>query len=1028
MNIFQFQGPNPIFCPRCEQEISTPDELSRAARILVITSPNKREEYQLGATLTIGRDPGNNLQILDGQVSRKHAQILRKENHFVVHDLGSRNGTFLNGEKITNDQVLTHMDHLKIGTALLKFYDHGRGKQEEFTFQTVENEPAVEAEPIPSGVSDLTSAGPRPLLKMPRLAGPLEGEPQIAPAKPARTVSPPHPIGRESPVVVSGRPELRADAASPADKPLSRPQAAPSKAGPVGAPPPESPFPGVYPPIAPLKPSGSPLPGSAPAMAPSRPTPRMPNGAAHNLQDHEIPAPALPSGGFPVSDPRGFTQDRAGAAGPSSIVDGGSPMVPPVLMPPPYPSSSPEEGASSFGAPALAAQEPKESPLVPESDSALKAPLPFVPPIGPSSDWRPPVENDLAPSESRAPIGAAGPGQPMPPPPQDGLRQRSLPPSSEAKRPSGLVPPSPGVMPDEIPTPHWPETVLKSPLGGVRELKPTPVDRLVLPEQPEPRTEDILAEVDVTPELMPGKKIQELHDLATIKNEYQKVLYAFRVNEELKNILSLPKLLKRAMELIFELLSPNRGAILLLNDRGQLEPNIVKRRDGIDSLEDIRLSKTLLRRAQEERKSILTTDALLNVGTQSVVMENIKSAMTVPLIAKGKLLGIVHVDSSTGVGGSFSKEDLEILTGIGTQIALAIADATLQKKIEREVESRRRLERYISPGLVDQILTGQDDPTKGGRNQKATVLFSDLRGFTAMSERMTPEEVVTLLNEYFELMVDIVFKYSGTLDKFIGDALMAIWGVPLPTENDPLNAVKAALDMQTEVAHFNLRRRERGEEPIAVGIGINSGALLAGNIGSSKRMEYTVIGDTVNVASRICGVARAEILISHDTYKEICPHVKAEELPTIKLKGKSEEVAIYRILGLYQDPYGQDERRRHPRLKVAFSVSCSKFGESDEHMQGTVDNISQSGMALQVEMKEENAFKMGDLLSFAFQTPDGDQVVGLVGTIVAIKYSCNSRSNVYYDLHIRFKEVSDQTLLVLKRLVGRESPGASGIF
>lgn len=211
--------------------------------------------------------------------------------------------------------------------------------------------------------------------------------------------------------------------------------------------------------------------------------------------------------------------------------------------------------------------------------------------------------------------------------------------------------------------------------------------------------------------------------------------------------------------------------------------------------------------------------------------------------------------------------------------------------------------KYVSKQIVDQLLENDEMLNLGGQEQEATILFSDIRGFTSMSETMPPNEVVETLNEYFNLMIEIIFKYNGTLDKIIGDALMVIYGAPNSTDKDTENAVLTAIEMQEKLIEFNQQRIIHSKLPITIGIGINRGRVISGNIGSRQQMNFTVIGDSVNLASRLCSAAKAdEIIVSETVWKQVKNNraFKARKLNPIKVKGKSKPIEIRAML--YQRP------------------------------------------------------------------------------------------------------------------------------
>jgi adenylate cyclase len=176
------------------------------------------------------------------------------------------------------------------------------------------------------------------------------------------------------------------------------------------------------------------------------------------------------------------------------------------------------------------------------------------------------------------------------------------------------------------------------------------------------------------------------------------------------------------------------------------------------------------------------------------------------------------------------------------------------------------------------------------------VLFSDIRGFTALAETMTPENVASLLSDYFSAMVEVVFRHGGTLDKFIGDAVMAQWGAPLGTDEDADRAMAAALDMQRELASLNAKWRAEGRPELAIGIGLNIGEVFAGNIGSDRRLEFTIIGDAVNTASRLCAAADGgEILLSDEMRRALRVAPPLRERGALEVRGRTQRVTVYSV-------------------------------------------------------------------------------------------------------------------------------------
>ncbi|HTC21805.1 MAG TPA: adenylate/guanylate cyclase domain-containing protein, partial [bacterium] len=209
------------------------------------------------------------------------------------------------------------------------------------------------------------------------------------------------------------------------------------------------------------------------------------------------------------------------------------------------------------------------------------------------------------------------------------------------------------------------------------------------------------------------------------------------------------------------------------------------------------------------------------------------------------------------------------------------------------------LGKYISPEVAKKVLSAGEGVALKGERRECVVMFTDIRGFTAMSENASPEKIVGDLNEYFTLMVDVVIKYEGTLDKFIGDAIMAVWGAPVPFEDKELRGIKAALEMQDVLGQFNKARIDKKLSPLTMGIGLNSGVVVSGNLGSDKRTDYTVIGEEVNLASRLCSkAAPGQVLISEGMYRKLKGLVEVRQLEPIALKGFSEPVKVFEVTRL----------------------------------------------------------------------------------------------------------------------------------
>jgi adenylate cyclase len=407
-------------------------------------------------------------------------------------------------------------------------------------------------------------------------------------------------------------------------------------------------------------------------------------------------------------------------------------------------------------------------------------------------------------------------------------------------------------------------------------------------------------------DFLPEKEIQ---DVEVLRRDYEKLRLAHELGRSIGLEVNLELLLEQIIMKAFELIPADRGVILLMEE-GVPSPKIAKTRDGKN--EHIVLSKSILNEVVTNKASVLSSDATMDSrfsAAHSVIMQGIRSTMTVPLIHHDELLGIMHLDSMIATN-AFTEKDLQIFGGIAGQAAVAIHNSQLARKIEHEAKTRAQFQRLLSPNLVDQVVQGKLQLEKGGALSEVTLLFSDIRGFTSMSESRAPEEIVRMLNEYFELMVDVIFKYEGTLDKFVGDEVIALFGAPVPMKNAELKAVQCALDMMRVLQEWNRTRAAEGQNEVNVGIGINTGLVVTGAIGSSRALQYTAIGDAVNVASRLCSAAQSgQVLLSEPTFRKVQSDVAAVPLPAIRVKGKADELRIYNAVGLRNRTFPAENTR-----------------------------------------------------------------------------------------------------------------------
>jgi len=375
-----------------------------------------------------------------------------------------------------------------------------------------------------------------------------------------------------------------------------------------------------------------------------------------------------------------------------------------------------------------------------------------------------------------------------------------------------------------------------------------------------------------------------------------KLSLLLEISKELAKQQDVNKLLEKVVDITFKVMDVDRVSILMVDAKGELVPRTSRNKLG-EGAGHRHVPRSIASRCVEERLAILTDNAAADerFKGQSILMQSVRSAMTAPLMGSaGRVLGILYVDNMTATN-SFGDEDLEFLIAFSGIAAVAIENSELTKKIAREAVVLSNFQRYFAPGLIEQIASQDSAVELGGAKRPVVIFFSDIRGFTPMSAEMSPDEIATLLTEYFTEMVDIIFEYGGTLDKFMGDAIMALWGAPISADDDADRAMHAAIEMMKALEKLNDKWSAEGRPRIEVGIGINYGEVFVGNIGSERRLEYTVIGDSVNVASRLCSTAKGgEVLVSEPFYRVLRQPPDAEKLD-LKVKGKKEEVPAYRV-------------------------------------------------------------------------------------------------------------------------------------
>lgn len=367
------------------------------------------------------------------------------------------------------------------------------------------------------------------------------------------------------------------------------------------------------------------------------------------------------------------------------------------------------------------------------------------------------------------------------------------------------------------------------------------------------------------------------------------------------------KILEHVLEITFEALPVDRGFILLRDEAtGELECELVRINDHVELRpeSEVPISKTMLESVIRERVALLTFDALSDqrlAGTESVRIHQIRAAMCAPLWSGEKIIGVMQVDTPHHAG-SFQEPDVDLLAALANYCAVAIERNRNAREAEFQRQVRGRLERYHSPAVIEEVMQQGtvvgDEAVHRLKQAEVSVLFADIVGFTAYSEMAQPEDVAELMEGYFSLAVDAIFNQGGTLDKFIGDCVMAFFGAPMSQPDHAYRAVQAAVDFCAGLDAWNAERERQGQRRIASRIGINSGPVVVGDIGSKLRVDYTVLGNTVNVAARLEEkvATPGDIVIGDTTYRQLAGRIPTQTLGEIQLKGLSQPIAAHRVV------------------------------------------------------------------------------------------------------------------------------------
>jgi len=397
---------------------------------------------------------------------------------------------------------------------------------------------------------------------------------------------------------------------------------------------------------------------------------------------------------------------------------------------------------------------------------------------------------------------------------------------------------------------------------------------------------------------------EEIKDLRR-KAKILELLY--EMSKSLGTVFDLKEIFERATDLIFRGTPADRVVALLADERndGVILPNnlvpvgVKTRNEKLAHLtENLTISRTITQKVMREKVAVLSQDAKTDAefsGADSIVSQGVRSTICAPLLTASNVHGVLYADRLDPFA-AFSPDHLELIGAVAAQTAVTVETVKAHKRLAREEVARANYSRFMPEYVVKQLLDNPNSFRLGGANQTITVLFADIRGFTALSEHEKPEKVVSLLNRYFSAMSDIIFDHGGTLDKYIGDGLMALFGAPSASPTDAMNAVKAAVAMQKRLQPLNAELAVDGFAEVFMGIGLHTGEATIGYIGTEKRSEYTAIGDTVNLASRLeSNAAGGQILMSEATATASGNLIPVNPREPLTVKNRVQPVNVFEV-------------------------------------------------------------------------------------------------------------------------------------
>jgi adenylate cyclase len=530
-------------------------------------------------------------------------------------------------------------------------------------------------------------------------------------------------------------------------------------------------------------------------------------------------------------------------------------------------------------------------------------------------------------------------------------------------------------------------------------------------------------------------------DVKTLKKVAERLKLLIDVGQALGTSLELPKLISTCLEKLFEVFpQADRAMIVVYAPDGSLPPVITpesdqnsalaqrktglamtKLRHGGQQPAELKLSRTVLNKVRTEKKSVLIEKS----GSMSLV--DISSVMCAPLIIADDSLGLIYVETKKALQ-AFQADDVNILTAVAGQIAVVIRNSDLARKAAEQAAHRESLSRFLSPQLVDQMLKGNISLELGGTEKKGTIFFSDIVGFTKLASKMRAADVLTLLNRYFTVMQNIIFRRGGSIDKCAGDNIMAHWGIIGDMPNFTQCAVTSSVEMQIALFVFNRDESLKKEiklppTPLGHGLGLNTGVVCAGNIGSDRKIEFTVIGDPVNLSARIEAMAgRFQTFVGEPTFEEIKTTSLCFRMPDCPAKNVAHPLPVYCVRAIAPQAVDMPAHNAGDLAldDLLFAMPCVlKAGEA--RIAGMVARMLTSGGETRILVHFDKALAPNTPVTLEWDIPEKPTLPSLEGVVER----CGTMPDFLATTQVIEKGMAQPTAVTSESLSGGVAKGAS---